>query len=254
MSPRFNSTTRAQLLVRLPSIHRNWIGNSKAAHANADLSDALDHVEILELCSNTANDEMIAALGPMPQLRKLWIMDCALSDGALESIATWKALERIEIYLSRSPKNTSDSAPKITDAGIARLAELPRLHFLWLSNLPITDQTVKVISQMPGLDAVAVQACVNITDAGLAPLANLPRLRELNVYGTNITDAGLEIISRLKQLETLNISECPKITDDGVRLLLNMPNLKMLELRPPTQISPAVLQELKRHISTVSTD
>src|SRR5262249_10586292 len=159
--------------------------------------------------------------------KRLWIMDCPLSDRSMDTIGKWQSLERVEIYLSRDFKNSTAAMPTITDEGITRLAGLSHLHFLWLSNLSITHESTKIISKLPTLEAVGLQACTGMTDAALAPLINLPRLRELNVYGTNITDTGLETIALFKQIESLNVGQCPLITDEGLRCLFAMPKLKV---------------------------
>ena len=58
-----------------------------------------------------------------------------------------------------------DKAPKVTDAGVEHLRNLPRLESLWLDGTGITDD-------------------------GLAHLKGLRTLKELGLRGTSVTDTG----------------------------------------------------------------
>lgn len=101
-----------------------------------------------------------------------------------------RALDGLEEKLRRI--NLSHS--EITDAGLARIARLPKLIQLRL-------------------------ASDKITDAGLAVLADLKELRHLHLIDAPITDAGLAQLQALKDLESLYL-DGTRASDEGKKRLV----------------------------------
>ncbi|MGD9724115.1 MAG: hypothetical protein AB7O59_22945 [Pirellulales bacterium] len=94
------------------------------------------------------------------------------------------------------------SHAEITDAGLARLCQLPQLEQLRL-------------------------AAPQITDAGLAQVARLEHLRFLHLLDAPITDNGLASLHGLTQLESLYLDRT-RVTDDGLaRLLAALPQVHL---------------------------
>ena len=73
----------------------------------------------------------------------------------------------------------------ITDAGIAQLEPLAKLHRLNANHTPITD-------------------------AALATIAELPAVRVLEVAGTPVTDAGLVHLQKMKPEQLFELSTAHK--------------------------------------------
>ena len=101
---------------------------------------------------------------------------------------------------------------RVTDRGLACLAELPKLGGLTLRS----DQ---------------------ITDKGMEALAKCPELVNLSLECPQLTDDGLLALSQLK-LESLNL-DAPLVTDEGLRSLANMQSISSICdcLKSPMQVS-----------------
>lgn len=82
---------------------------------------------------------------------------------------------------------------KITDAGLAHIAKLPKLTKLHLENTAVSDE-------------------------GLKHLANLEHLEYLNLYNTKVSDAGLSHLEGLGKLRNLYVWQS-EVTQDGARAL-----------------------------------
>ncbi len=195
-----------------------------------------------------------------------------LSDSGLKTILDKASGTRItSISLS--------NCKKITDAGLAHLAELPSLYSLNLSmcdNITdaglahlakltllssldlrrctnITDAGIAHLSKLALLSSLNLSICPNITDVGLAHLATLTLLSSLDLSGwshipvssrglnwnENITDAGLAHLSKLTALRSLNLSACINITDAGLAHLATLTSLSSLLLDYPRASSDA---------------
>ena len=76
---------------------------------------------------------------------------------------------------------------KVTDAGLAQLAQLPNLIRLHLENTNTADPALAHLSNLNNLEYLNLYG-TNISDIGLIHLSNLPKLAKLYVWQTNVTD------------------------------------------------------------------
>lgn len=112
---------------------------------------------------------------------------------------------------------------KITDEGLRRLAalDLPYLESLdlgWCDR--ITDAGLAHLADMGSLKWLHLSACLQITDAGLPPLLSMKNLEALDLRGCpGITDAGLEILGRKTDWKNLAFGGCPNVTPEAVAKL-----------------------------------
>jgi hypothetical protein len=79
----------------------------------------------------------------------------------------------------------------VTDAGLAVLAEMPRLRRLDLRGTAIGDAGVEALAGLRALETLSLYG-TGVTDAGLSRLSELRRLSRLYLGGTAVTEAGLE--------------------------------------------------------------
>lgn len=87
------------------------------------------------------------------------------------------------------------SQTRLTDDGVARLADLPNLRKLTLTNTKITNSALGHLSRCPKLaDLNLVQTAID--DAALDLLATMTTLRKLGLSGTEVSIEGVE---RLRQ-------------------------------------------------------
>ena len=89
-----------------------------------------------------------------------------------------------------------------------------QLVILKLTNLPIDDHDIKMLSELKNIKKLNVENTF-ITDNGISYLKQLSELEQLNLYATNITDEGLNQLAALKKLSALYLWKT-KVTSEGV--------------------------------------
>ncbi len=110
------------------------------------------------------------------------------------------------------------AADKTTDTEIGLLA--PVAQQVWDLNLggsKVTDAGLAPVAQLTNLRRLRLEKTA-VTDAGLAHLKGLANLEYLNLYGTPVTDAGLANLEGLKNLKNLYLWQS-QVTDAGVAKL-----------------------------------
>lgn len=116
--------------------------------------------------------------------------------------------------------------PAEVAAAVKELAKLPRLQFLTLAGLAVTDEAAREVARLKGLRTLALHNTA-VTDEGMKALAGLPEVQRLAYSGTRLTDAGLKHLGAMKRLTFLEIIDAP-ITDDGLMALAALPQLGRL--------------------------
>lgn len=101
-----------------------------------------------------------------------------------------------------------------------------QLSVLKLSNLPIKDSDIKIISNFKNITRLNLENTA-ITDESITYLNQLPKLEQLNLYGTNITDESLKQLSMYKNLSVLYFWKT-KVTKAGIENFVKIkPNVKI---------------------------
>jgi hypothetical protein len=113
---------------------------------------------------------------------------------------------------------------RITDAGISRLPELPRLKRLSLEGTQVTDQASPRLAKFAELEELDLSRTA-ITNAGLIPLTDLKNLRSLWLTGADITDDGVATLMRMERLEHLNLNETAVSQEAWQELRDSLPRL-----------------------------
>ena len=106
---------------------------------------------------------------------------------------------------------------QITDAGLAHLAGLTQLQFLYLDDTQITDAGLANLAGLTRLQHFRLSN-TRITDGGLAHIAGLTQLQMLGLDNTKVTDAGLANLAGLTRLQSLSLYDT-RITDAGLHTL-----------------------------------
>ena len=207
--------------------------------------DRLEHLEIHDLGENPGNalaeigklkrlqdlslygafglrDDMLASLGGLPELFRLYIFDADVGDAGLARIAHLPKLETLEIS-SRSLV----SKRLVTDLGVEAVARsMPELRELDLYDSDVTDASLASIGRLSKLTTVRLSG-PKVTDAGVAHLSNLRDLEVLQLGQVTVTDEGLKHIQHLKKLRILNF-DSDRITDAGLAHIAGLTNLEHL--------------------------
>jgi hypothetical protein len=122
---------------------------------------------------------------------------------------------------------------KITDAGLARLAEL----------------------KLPKLDMLNLGYCTNITDAGLAHVGRMENITWLSLMACpQITDAGLKHLLPAQQLTSLDLRGCGGITDAGLAILASKTNWQSIMLGGCTNVSSNAVIRLQAALPQVAVE
>ncbi|QDU38615.1 Leucine Rich repeats (2 copies) [Maioricimonas rarisocia] len=117
---------------------------------------------------------------------------------------------------------------KLTDAGVVRLASLPRLTELRIAGADVGDRSLEVLGRQKTLRVLDVSGAKRVTDAGMAALAASRQLEVLNLSGTGITSRSLPTISRFRRLRELALSDTA--VREGLWRLGVLKRLERLEL------------------------
>ena len=117
---------------------------------------------------------------------------------------------------------------KITDEGLATLAELPDLEHIRLRLSPISDNGIKLLAGCDELWLVNLPHS-ELTNEGLRLLASFPKLKQLRLGSKRLTNDCCREIAELVNLRGLHLIGIP-VTDDGVKILAELPHLESLYL------------------------
>jgi|GEM_PF-2586176 len=117
---------------------------------------------------------------------------------------------------------------KLTDAGVIRLASLPRLNDLRIGGADVGDASLDAVGRRKSLRVLDVSGAKRVTDAGVAALAGCRTLESLNLSQTGITSQSLPTVSSFRQLRELNLSNTG--VREGLWRLGVLKRLERLEL------------------------
>ena len=141
------------------------------------------------------------------------------ADNILERIAEAKDLLRLDL-----------SFTYVTDRGIERLQQLPKLEELTLDTAEfITDAAMSYLRKNRGLKKLVLRG-TDVTDVSMPYLAELGNLRSLDLSQTMLGDGGLESLPALAQLEELNLGGT-RISGINLNFLKLLPKLKRLRFQ-----------------------
>src|SRR5262245_52502860 len=151
------------------------------------------------------NDEAAAQLTGLDKLERFFSNGAQLSDDGFKSLASWKSLKQIGFdHWFRTVKD------KPIGAGLAHLAELPKLESIRLGGCMIGIEATEALSTIKTLRKIDVFHTFYVNDDALVPLQKLPDLRVFIAgpqYQPRITDATLKILSGIKSLEEISLTE-----------------------------------------------
>jgi len=180
-----------------------------------------------------AGDDQLAELielgiARLPNLTDLRLHRSRVSDEGLARVADMVRLECLS--LSRAT----------TDGGLAHLRDLSRLRWLDLGRTQITGQGLSYPHSSPWLMNLNLRD-TQIADADLPRLRRFPGLTCLDLSGTKVTDEGLAHLQDLPNLQTLLLCHTP-VSDRGIPHLKRVPRLHWLFL-DHTRVSEVGLRD-----------
>jgi hypothetical protein len=93
----------------------------------------------------------------------------------------------------------------------------------------ISDDDLRVISQLDQITSLNLDGSKRLTDTGLQYLARMPQLRELTMGG-RVTDRGLEPLAELRELRVFQMFWQAGVTDNGIASLKSCEQLEEVDL------------------------
>jgi hypothetical protein len=210
------TTADVQALKDLGSLE--WLTFYSSPLPPGSLSTLKDIPSLRELSITIGRDAPTPALsevGTLQQLRVLYVASCKEPDTLMESVASLVNLEHLSVGDARG----------LTDAGLRKLKNLPRLHGLSTDSAQLTPAGLTELRHLQELhwgcppdapiDLAELQALrelqslfvsKRLTDADLKAIAGIGSLRKLQIDLSAATDAGLAQLKRLEHLQQLSLS------------------------------------------------
>lgn len=215
--PQFESLRLVDLAVPNTGPH----DHRKVDPYDAAFFERLGHIDTLEslnIISTKANDDWIAPLGKLQNLKVLRLTNNGkLTDAGLEKLAGLQNLEQFS-YVGTGFKGH----------GFAKCAGWSKLVRCSFRGSSIDDEGLRLICEkLPNLESISL-AHAKFTDVGAVHLAKLAKLKGLEIGSRNATPACLGHVSKLP-LEYLQIGDGLD-KPEGVALIKGMPTLRRLTL------------------------
>jgi internalin A len=117
---------------------------------------------------------------------------------------------------------------RVTDLGVAKLANLKKLRRLDLSGSAVTSAALKTLASFPNLERLSLWNVKGIDDAAAAGFESLKGLSSLDLSNTRIGDRTLKSLASLPSLKRLYISDTA-VTPEGAAAFAQQ--------RPTTSVS-----------------
>lgn len=133
----------------------------------------------------------------------------------------------------------SDSA--ITNKALEALRG-KRIKELDVSYTAVTDEGLKNVAEIRGLDALELNGLEGVTDKSLEYLLPL-KLYLLSLDSTRVTDAGVVKLTAIPTLHVLSLTGCENITDRSVLAFKDHPKMTNLSVSS-TKVSSKALGQL----------
>jgi internalin A len=163
----------------------------------------------------------------------------ALFPAVLCHAASWKDAEVAAWITAQGGHGTQDAdghitavdltSTWITDADMARLANLSYLQQLDLSHTKITDVGMEHLRSLTGVTALSLYYAEYITDESVAHLKGWTHLERLNLRGTKVTSKVFVHLAHLTTLKSLDLANT-QIDDEGFEELPALARLEQLAI------------------------
>lgn len=182
--------------------------------------------------------------------RSVKFVGTAITDAALKALVDFEEIEidscrdispdglRILARHPRLRKITIRKVSQANDVGIQFLSQNPALKELELEEVPITDESLKSIARMSGLESLRIAGGrLYLSGDGLEALEPLQSLTHLSIEnrsqsaeGMALTQGALDAVSRLRALRHLSLQGMSFGEDVDLRVLADLVSLETLNL------------------------
>jgi hypothetical protein len=175
-----------------------------------------------------------ALVAGAPDLKRLNLGRCALTDAGAKRLGTLRALEWFDPF----------EAKGLTSDGVVALAALPELRVLNLNSATIDEAALKALGRCGKLEYLYLDRTA-VADGGLKHLAGAATLRSLSLTNTAVGAAGLKALAGLPNLRVIHLWGCPNVTGAGLKALATTPNLQEVFLGGNSNMTEADLKAVR---------
>lgn len=164
------------------------VASDRALAAVIDQSDHFADITILRFRKriSAAGFEQAGKLNRFSKLGIGEFIESSIDDQGLQHLANWTNVR--DLFFN--------GCPNVTDAGLRRLVDLPKLEALTLieegGGMVITDAGMVHVGRMEQLRYLLLVNMPQITDAGLVYLHGLPNLKKILIRRTGVTAEALK--------------------------------------------------------------
>ncbi|MBR4105636.1 MAG: hypothetical protein IKK39_16460 [Thermoguttaceae bacterium] len=196
--------------------------------ADADLERFVRNPNLKQIsltyCPN-ATDAAVEIISRAPNLKH--VLFAELPHWKSPNFAALAQCNQLESLTLGNFETTSEESLN----GVAKCAGLKNLRLI---SCRVTDANLARLANLSELQYLHLQKCSPVADAGIAEIAKLSQLRYLSFDEiAQLSDAGVAPLGKLPQLETFRLTKCPRVTKEGLEALSALP---VRSLRPPEQI------------------
>lgn len=111
-----------------------------------------------------------------PAIRSLAFRGTTTLEDGLKPLAGFPNLQKLTIV----------DSPRVDDGALSALLLVPRLRFLTLQRVPITDSSLEVVTRLPHLESLSLASCPGVTGLAVEKLIGMVGLKQVNIEGTDI--------------------------------------------------------------------
>lgn len=235
------AVNKASKLVKGAQITRVDLAAGKGATESTLLNlGTLRHLEHLTLTSMQVTLDGMKQLKNFPKLSRLELMYVEGPADAFSPLSDLKSLLWLRLSMTNldgavyiagmDGLETLALEGGLTDGHMRKLAALPNIKSVSLDSSLITDDTARVISGFPKLQAVSFRGCQQLNDPFMKWLAESKTLESINLKGPRTSDRGVEYLQSLKTLKSLSLQHT-ETTSHCIDSLLKLEGFEVLGLR-----------------------
>jgi hypothetical protein len=208
-------------------------------------------------------DECLAAIGNMTHLETLELKDLPLRGKGVACLSALTNLKSLRIDFWGGEWKGSNLGEPIAQDCLRAVATLPRLEWLMLEDLRVSNQSLACLAGIEGLKTLSIYELVTDERPMLSHLPPLGQLEALSLWGTSVDDDDLRRLAVLPRLASLSlggsISRASPISPSGLAKLAAIKTIEELELHDDVESPQAIealiaVKQLKRlHLNHTST-
>ena len=133
------------------------------------------------------------------------------------------------VYDDSSGKRLTNDNAEPCDGLLERISSLTDLKELLLKETQVTDEGLRHIGKMTGLEYLSIWNAYSVTDSGVAHLKNLKNLKTIHISNSNLTDKSLVVLSSLQSMEVMSLQH-NHFTDEGLARMKGKDRLTRLHI------------------------